>query len=95
MTKEKESVEKSGLEDVMASVNRAVEAGVNGFSPTLKEEEVGRVISVGQGIVWADGLGQVKSEELVTVSSGYSAGSGGDYPVRSYGSGECRRPGAA
>jgi len=72
MTKENESVEKTGLEDVMDSVDRAVEAGVNGFSPTLKEEEVGRVMSVGQGIVWADGLGQVKSEELVTVSSDIS-----------------------
>ena len=72
MTEQKESAEKSGLEDVLDAVGRAVEHGISNFSPTLKQEEVGRVKSVGQGIVWADGLGQVKSEELVTVASDIS-----------------------
>ncbi len=62
-----EKAEKSGLEGVLDEVTRAIEQGVAGFSPTLKREEVGRVKSVGQGIIWADGLGQVQSEELVTV----------------------------
>jgi len=72
MTEENEAMEKSGLEDVLKAVDQAVLQGVEGFSPTLKQEEVGRVKSVGQGIVWADGLGQVKSEELVTVASDIS-----------------------
>ena len=65
--KKRETAEKSGLDRVLDEVDRAVEQGVNNFSPALKQEEVGRIKSVGQGIVWADGLGQVKSEELVTV----------------------------
>ncbi len=72
MTGKKDTAEKSGLEGVLNEVDRAVEQGVEGFSPTLKQGEVGRVKSVGQGIVWADGLGQVKSEELVTLSSDIS-----------------------
>ena len=67
MTEENEVMIKSGLADVLEAVDLAVEQGVDGFSPTLKQEEVGRVKSVDQGIVWADGLGHVKSEERVTV----------------------------
>ncbi len=67
MTEGIETSEKSGLQDVLESVDRAVQQGISDFSPTLKQQEVGRVKSVDQGIVWADGLGQVQSEELVTV----------------------------
>jgi len=35
------------------------------FSLSLQEEEIGRIQSLSQGIVWAEGLGRVKSEELV------------------------------
>lgn len=35
------------------------------FSLPLQEEEIGRIQSLSQGIVWAEGLGRVKSEELV------------------------------
>jgi len=52
---------------VLDEVVRAVEKGVESFTPSLKTEEVGRVSSVGQGIVWAEGLSRVKSEELVII----------------------------
>ena len=67
MMEANQSAEKSGLESVLDEVDLAIERGVADFSPELKREEVGRVKSVGQGIIWADGLGQVQSEELVTV----------------------------
>ena len=51
---------------VLDSVDQAVTKGVEDFSPDLGNEEVGIVKSVGQGIIWADGLGRVKSEEQVT-----------------------------
>lgn len=60
---EKESELGTALEEVV----RAVEKGVESFTPSLKTEEVGRVSSVGQGIVWAGGLSRVKSEELVLI----------------------------
>ena len=59
--------EDNDLNRVLEEVTRAVQKGVEDFDPSLEAEEVGRVKSVGQGIVWAEGLGSVKSEELVTV----------------------------
>ena len=59
--------EDNDLNRVLEEVTRAVKKGVEDFDPSLETEEVGRVKSVGQGIVWAEGLGSVKSEELVTV----------------------------
>jgi F-type H+-transporting ATPase subunit alpha len=61
--KEKENELNAALNEV----TRAVEKGIRDFTPSLETEEVGRVKSVGQGIVWAEGLGRVKSEELVMV----------------------------
>jgi F-type H+-transporting ATPase subunit alpha len=55
------------LNAALNEVTRAVEKGIRDFTPSLETEEVGRVMSVGQGIVWAEGLGRVKSEELVMV----------------------------
>ncbi len=72
MTGKIEAADKSELHRVLEEVDRAVEQGVSDFSPALKQEEVGRVSSVGQGIIWADGLGEVKSEELVTAGPGIS-----------------------
>ena len=65
--KEEEKVEKTGLQDALDEFDRAVEKGVDQFVPALKQEEVGHIKSVGQGIVWAGGLGKVQSEELVTI----------------------------
>ncbi|MFC1868942.1 alternate F1F0 ATPase, F1 subunit alpha [Thermodesulfobacteriota bacterium] len=54
------------LKNLLNDVDHAIETGVEKFSPTPEAEEVGRVKSVGQGIVSAEGLGGVKSEELVS-----------------------------
>ncbi len=59
--------DKNELNKVLNEVTQAVEKGVSDFARALQIEEVGRVKSVGQGIVWAGGLGSVKSEELVIV----------------------------
>ena len=67
MNEEQHNMQQSGLNDILASVDQAVEKGIENFSPDLKTDEVGRVKSVGQGIVWADGLGKVRAEEQVTV----------------------------
>ena len=61
---------KGALIGVLKEVEHAFHEGVEGFSPSLKTGEVGRVKSVGQGIVWAEGLGRVQSEEMVTVGPG-------------------------
>ena len=69
MNQKHHSLESSGLENVLADVDRAVEQGVKHFSPELKTGEVGRVKSVDQGITWIDGLGQVQFEEQVEVGA--------------------------
>ncbi|MFC1823501.1 alternate F1F0 ATPase, F1 subunit alpha [Thermodesulfobacteriota bacterium] len=60
----------SELGTVLEEVGRAVEKGVEQYAPAPEAEEVGRVKSVGRGIVWAEGLSRVKAEELVTLPSG-------------------------
>ena len=72
MKEEEKKVEKTGLQDALDEFDRAVEQGVDHFVADLKQEEVGHIKSVGQGIVWADGLGKVQSEELVTIDPGIS-----------------------
>jgi F-type H+/Na+-transporting ATPase subunit alpha len=69
MNQKRLNTEKNDLNDVLADVDRAVERGVSEFSAGLKTGEMGRVRSVGQGIAWIEGLGQVQFEELVTVGS--------------------------
>ena len=59
----------SDLNSVLEEVSEAVERGIEKFRPSTEPEEVGRIKSVSQGIVWAEGLGRVKSEELVSFSS--------------------------
>jgi len=49
----------------MDEVCRELDKRIAGFSPAIREEEVGRIISLEQGVVWAVGLTRVKSEELV------------------------------
>ena len=67
MREESKREVKGALIGVLKEVELAFDQGVEGFVPALTTEEVGRVKSVGQGIVWAEGLGKVKSEEMVTV----------------------------
>jgi len=58
------------LNSVLKAVGQAVESGVEKYEASPKAEEVGRILSVGQGIIWAEGLSRVKSEELVFLGSG-------------------------
>jgi len=60
----------NGLDSVLKAVAEAVESGVEKYEALPEAEEVGRIQSVGQGIVWAEGLNRVKSEELVFLGSG-------------------------
>ena len=57
------------LNSVLEDVAGAVETGVDRFSPRPHIEEVGKVSSISQGIVWGEGLSRVKSEELVFLGS--------------------------
>ena len=66
MKDDAQHMRQSGLDDVLTSVDKAVQNGVDDFTAELTTDEVGRVLSVGQGIVWADGLGQVQAEEQVS-----------------------------
>jgi len=58
------------LNSVLKAVGQAVETGVKKYEASSESEEVGRIQSVGQGIIWAEGLSRVKSEELVFLGSG-------------------------
>jgi len=60
------------LNSVLKAVGQAVESGVEKYEASPEAEEVGRIQSVGQGIIWAGGLSRVKSEELVFLGSGIS-----------------------
>ena len=53
------------MKNVLNDVEKAIDKGTDKFTFEAHVEEVGRIKSVGQGIVWAEGLGEVKSEELV------------------------------
>lgn len=59
----------SDLNSILTDVSKAVERGVKNYNPSPKPEEVGIIKSVSQGIVWAEGLNRVKSEELVFIDS--------------------------
>ena len=58
------------LNSVLKAVGQAVETGVEKYEASPEAEEVGRIQAVGQGIIWAEGLSRVKSEELVFLGSG-------------------------
>ncbi len=60
------------LNSALKAVGQAVESGVEKYEASPEAKEVGRIQSVGQGIIWAEGLSRVKSEELVFLGSGIS-----------------------
>jgi len=64
------------LRSSMDEVSRTLEKKVEEFTFDPKFEEVGRIVSIGQGIVWAEGLGRVEAEELVLLGRGKSSVSG-------------------
>jgi len=60
------------LTSALQETERELGAGIDRFSYSPQEEEIGRIKSMSQGIVWAEGLGRVKSEELVLLGPGVS-----------------------
>lgn len=58
------------LTRTLQETERELGAGIDRFSLSPQEEEIGRIKSVSQGIVWAEGLGRVKAEELVMLGPG-------------------------
>lgn len=58
-------MKKQELDTVLDDVAKAVDTGLTDYQPSPGTEEVGRIKSVAQGIVWAEGLSRVGSEELV------------------------------
>jgi F-type H+-transporting ATPase subunit alpha len=49
---------------------RNIEKKIEHYSPALQMEEIGHIRYIGEGIVQAEGLGKVKSEELVVLGPG-------------------------
>ena len=58
-------MKENDLNLLLDDVDQAIEKGIEKFCPAPRSEEIGRIKSVGQGIVWAEGLRGVKSEEMV------------------------------
>ena len=50
--------------------SRTLQKGIEAFAPAIETEEVGRIRAVGQGVVWAEGISRVQSEERVVLGSG-------------------------
>lgn len=61
---------KTILDQLLDNTEKELEKGVEHYSASISQEEVGRALSVGQGIVWAEGLRRIKSEELVHFANG-------------------------
>ncbi len=61
----------SPLQKALDDVSAGVESGVKSYSPQIAEEEIGRVRSVSEGIVWVEGLHRAGAEELVVLGGKY------------------------
>ncbi len=61
---------KEVLQQLLADTDKELDAGIGQHRAAIVQEEVGRVLSIGQGIVWAGGLKRIKSEELVHFDNG-------------------------
>ena len=61
---------KAILDQLLDDTEKELKEGVEKYSASISQEEIGRAISVGQGIVWAEGLKRIKSEELVHYDNG-------------------------
>ena len=55
------------LTSLLNVTSETIEQSIESHRAEIIEDEVGKIISVSQGIVWAEGLGRVKSEELVVL----------------------------
>ncbi|MDW7772191.1 MAG: alternate F1F0 ATPase, F1 subunit alpha [Desulfobulbaceae bacterium] len=57
------------LENALDQVASEIDEHLEEFSPAMITEEVGRIRKISQGIVWAEGLNRVQSEELVLLGA--------------------------
>lgn len=58
------------LSSILDQTTNELDTLIDNHTTSPAEEEIGRIISIGQGIVWAEGLGRVRSEELVNLAGG-------------------------
>ena len=58
------------ITDILNEVSQAVDKSLGAFSPLPETEEIGRVQSVAEGVVWATGMTRVKYEEQVSFENG-------------------------
>ena len=58
------------INTILNEVATAVGKGLETFNPMPEAEEIGRIQSVGEGVVWAGGMTGVKYEELVYFENG-------------------------
>lgn len=58
------------LDSLLEETIRQVETAVDSHEAGFARHEVGRVLSAAQGILWADGLSRITSEELVVLDNG-------------------------
>ncbi|MGW8161290.1 MAG: alternate F1F0 ATPase, F1 subunit alpha [Desulfobulbales bacterium] len=61
------------LETILDEVASGIDENLKRLSPIITTEEVGRIRRISQGIVWAEGLNRVQSEELVLLGK-YTTG---------------------
>lgn len=61
------------MQDALETGTQAVDRALGDYDYAPTTEEVGRVIAVGEGIAWAEGLGAVGSGELVKLAGRVSA----------------------
>lgn len=55
------------LDAAIDEIAEVINARMEKFKPAIATEEVGRIRKISQGIVWAEGLNRVQSEELVVL----------------------------
>ncbi|MFW6235966.1 MAG: F0F1 ATP synthase subunit alpha, partial [Desulfovibrionales bacterium] len=55
------------MQNLLQQVGEAFDNALDAHEPDVKPEEIGRVISVSEGVVWVEGIRSVKSEELLLV----------------------------
>jgi F-type H+-transporting ATPase subunit alpha len=61
--------EKNSLSNILDQAEQELIKGLKNYDASVSREEVGRIHSLGQGIVWAKGLEHIKSEEVVMFSN--------------------------
>ena len=62
-------MELSDLQNTLDEIAAGIDENLHKFSASVKTEEVGRIRRISQGIVWAEGLNRVRSEELVILGN--------------------------